>query len=290
MPAALRASRKKTRPEPAAYHPSETIRRRLREALEEDTGRGDVTTGLVVSQGAQAEARILVREEGFFCGAPVLEEIFRIADAEIEMEFPVAEGAAVRRNAVVVRLKGPVSSLLRAERTALNLLGRLSGIATQTRAYVKAVKGYPVLILDTRKTTPLWREVEKYAVRLGGGRNHRMGLYDAVFVKENHRPYGDLQKLRDYSGSVEIEVRSLEEVREALKLRPRVILFDNFSPARLNQAVHLARRVSPTTILEASGGMTLENVAHYAAMGVDWISVGALTHSVKALNFSLLID
>lgn len=289
MPAAMRSVKKTAKPLPG-WRPSEVTRDLLRRALHEDVGRGDLTSDLLVSESARGSARILAREDGIFCGAPVLQEIFSIADSELQTEFLVEEGKTVRRNAVAVRISGPVRSILRAERTALNLLGHLCGIATKTRAYVEAVKRHPVLILDTRKTTPLWREIEKYAVRAGGGRNHRMGLYDAVFVKENHRPYGDLKKLRDYPGSVEIEVRNLEEMREALKLRPRVILFDNFTPARLNQAVHLARRASPTTILEASGGITLENVAHYAAMGVDWISVGALTHSVKSQDFSLLID
>ncbi|HTL48214.1 MAG TPA: carboxylating nicotinate-nucleotide diphosphorylase [Verrucomicrobiae bacterium] len=286
---APKAQKEKKASPVSSFIPSEKTRALLRAAFDEDFGRGDLTSELVVSKTAVATAKIFAREPGIFCGAPALLEIFKCADPALRAEFPVKEGAKFRKNTVVLILEGPVQSILRAERTALNLLGHLSGIATMTRAFVDAVKGYPVLILDTRKTMPLWRELEKYAVRAGGGRNHRMGLYDAVFVKENHRPYGDLKKLSGFKGSVEIEVRNREELREAVKLHPRVILFDNFPPFRLKQVVQIARRLAPETILEASGGITLENVGHYAAMGVDWISVGALTHSVRSLDFSLLL-
>ncbi len=181
-------------------------------------------------------------------------------------------------------------SILRAERTVLNLLSHLCGVATRTRQFVEKVKKYPVFILDTRKTMPLWREAEKYAVKAGGGKNHRMGLYDAIFVKENHRPYGQLARLRQYAGKFEIEVRNLRELTEAFILRPRVILLDNFKPHLLREAVMLARKTHPEIILEASGGVTLQNVGQYAATGVDWISVGSLTHSVPAIDFSLLIE
>ncbi len=271
------------------FKPSAGTRRLIRAALAEDLGGGDRTTDLLIPPSAQGRAEIVARSDGFFCGAPVVEEVMSAAGGKVDLEFPVGEGQPFRKGAVVVRLKGAVSSILKGERTTLNFIARLSAIAAQTRRYVEAVKRYPVLILDTRKTTPLWRELEKYAVRCGGGKNHRMGLYDAVFIKENHRPYGDLSKLKSVRGRFEIEVRNQEELKQALKYQPRVILFDNFTPSRLNQAVHYCRRVSPETTLEASGGITLENVAHYAAMGVDWISVGALTHSVKSQDFSLLL-
>ncbi|MBU3759744.1 MAG: carboxylating nicotinate-nucleotide diphosphorylase [Candidatus Omnitrophica bacterium] len=262
--------------------------KRVREAYEEDLGQGDITTDLLVPASARGHARILAREAGVFCGAPVLREVFRLA-GPVSLEFPIPEGGAFKKNALVADLRGPVRALLKAERTALNFLAHLSGIAAQTQRFVEAVRGHPVLILDTRKTTPLWRELEKYAVRCGGGKNHRMGLYDAVFVKENHRAFGDLKRLQSVRGRFEIEVRNQTELKDALKYQPRVILFDNFTPARLNQAVQYCRKMSPETTLEASGGMTLENVAHFAAMGVDWISVGALTHSVKAQDYSLLL-
>lgn len=272
------------------YRPSAAVLRLIRQALAEDLGGGDRTTDLLIPSSARGQARIVAREDGIFCGAPVIEEVFKAASGgEVRLEFPVREGGRFRKNAAVVKLSGSVRGIVKGERTALNFLARLSAIAVQTSRFVEAVKRYPVLILDTRKTTPLWRELEKYAVRCGGGKNHRMGLYDAVFVKENHRPYGDLSKLEKVRGHFEIEVRNQAELKEALNYQPRVILFDNFTPSRLNQAVRLCRKISPETTLEASGGITLENAAHYAAMGVDWISVGALTHSVKAQDFSLLL-
>ncbi len=271
------------------YRPSSAVLRLIRQSLAEDLGGGDRTTDLLIASSARGQARIVAREDGVFCGAPVISEVFKAAGGEVHLEFPVREGGRFRKNATVVKLSGSVRSIVKGERTALNFLARLSAIAVQTSRFVEAVKGYPVLILDTRKTTPLWRELEKYAVRCGGGKNHRMGLYDAVFVKENHRPYGDLSKLEKVRGHFEIEVRNQAELKQALNYQPRVILFDNFTPSRLNRAVQLCRQMSPETTLEASGGITLENVAHYAAMGVDWISVGALTHSVKAHDFSLLL-
>lgn len=271
------------------YQPSSAVLRLIRQSFAEDLGSGDRTTDLLISSSARGQAKIVAREDGIFCGAPVISEVFKAAGGAVRLEFPVREGGRFRKNATVVKLSGSVRSIVKGERTALNFLARLSAIAVQTSRFVEAVKGHPVLILDTRKTTPLWRELEKYAVRCGGGKNHRMGLYDAVFVKENHRPYGDLSKLEKVRGNFEIEVRNQAELKEALNYQPRVILFDNFTPSRLNQAVQLCRQMSPETTLEASGGITLENVAHYAAMGVDWISVGALTHSVKAQDFSLLL-
>jgi nicotinate-nucleotide pyrophosphorylase (carboxylating) len=262
----------------------------LKVALKEDIGQGDKTTELLIPRNARGKAVIIARESGVFCGLPVVYELFRILDPSLKIQFFVSEGERFSKNKIVIRVQGDISSILKVERTVLNFLSRLSAIATKTRQFVDRVKGFPVFILDTRKTTPLWREIEKYAVRVGGGRNHRMGLYDAIFVKENHRPYGNLQRLRPFRGQFEIEVRNLKELKEALKLVPRIILLDNFSPAGLRRAVQWARDSHPEVILEASGGITLENVAHYAAMGVDWISVGALTHSVKSIDFSLLVS
>lgn len=287
MTNAAALSRKKSKTQEHNFSEASMIL--VQAALAEDAGGGDATSELVIPRGARGSAVIYSREKGIFCGGPVLEAVFRFSDPGLKIELLCPEGASFKPNAPVARIKGSVRSILKGERTALNFLARLSAIATQTRAYVDAVRKHQVLILDTRKTTPLWRELEKYAVKTGGGKNHRMGLYDAIFIKENHRPYGDLSKLKSVKAAVEIEVRSQAELREALKLQPRVILFDNFTPARLSEAVRLARKISPEAILEASGGITLENVAHYAAMGVDWISVGALTHSVRSLNFSLLL-
>ena len=189
----------------------------------------------------------------------------------------------------MITLEGRVHSILKAERTALNFLGHLSGIAAETRRFVERVRKYRVKIFDTRKTLPLWRGLQKYAVRAGGGHNHRFGLWDEIFVKGNHRPCGDLSKLKHVPRKFVIEVRNLKELKQALTFRPRVILFDNFSPKALTRAVKVARGADPKVILEASGGITLQNVARFAAAGVDQISAGSLTHSVKSIDFSLQI-
>jgi len=265
-------------------------REAIRLALEEDVGARDVTTDLLVPKKSRASAVIWSRTEGLFCGEAVVQEVFYQLDPSLRVTSLVREGDGFKRNRALMKIEGGAGAILRGERTALNLLARLCGIAALTREFVLRVKGFPVLILDTRKTTPLWREIEKYAVRMGGGKNHRFGLHDAIFVKENHRLFGTLQPLRRYPGRFEIEVRNLRELREALLLQPGVILFDNFDPGLLRKAVKLARKKHPQVILEASGGMTLENVSHYAAMGVDWISVGALTHSAKPVDLSLLVE
>ncbi len=265
-------------------------RKKLKDALAEDIGGGDVTSNLLVPAAARAKAFIVAREKGCFCGAPILAELFRIADPGLNAKFLVPEGKTFGKDQKVILLEGRVRSILKAERVALNFLGRLSGIASMTRRYVERVRGSKAEVFDTRKTTPLLREFEKYAVKTGGGWNHRMGLYDAVFVKENHRRFGDLSRLRRIPGAFEIEVRNLKELAAALALNPRVILFDNFSPERLKQAVKIARKARGGIILEASGGITLANIARFAATGVDCISSGALTHSPKCVDFSLLIE
>ncbi len=262
----------------------------LEMALQEDIGAGDKTSDLLIPAAAKGKASIIAREAGNFCGRPIVSILLNYIDPSLKARFWVEEGRRFPKNKEVIRLEGKVASILKVERTLLNFIGHLSAITTKTRQFVDKVKGFPVFILDTRKTIPLWREVEKYAVRMGGGRNHRMGLYGAVFVKENHRPYGDLKKLEKVKGNFEIEVRNLTELKDALKLNPRVILFDNFSPVVLQRGVAMARQSHPEIILEASGGINLENVAHYAGMGVDWISIGSLTHSVKAVDFSLLVQ
>jgi len=261
----------------------------LKLALDEDIGNSDVTSELLIPKQTKAEAIIKAKEDGIFCGAPLITEIFKLVDASIQTKIMVEDGQSIKNNRIVTRLSGPLHAILKAERTALNFLGLLSGVATETRKYVHSVKNSSVLILDTRKTLPLLRQFVKYAVRIGGGRNHRMGLFDALFVKENHRRFGRLEKLIPHKYNFQIEVRNMNELRHALTLSPRVILFDNFKPDRLQRAVSYARARKPEIILEASGGITLSNVAHYAAMGVDCISIGALTHSVKSFDFSLLV-
>lgn len=260
------------------------LKNKLKAALQEDIRKGDVTSNLLVPPNAKAKAVILTKEAGVFAGAEVVRELFKITDSKTKLRLKIKDGQKFSKNQILIQIQGNARVILKTERTLLNLLQHLCGIATTTREFVKKAKG--VRILDTRKTTPLWRELEKYAVKCGGGHNHRMGLYDAVFVKENHREFGNLKKLK---GKFEIEVRNLRELSEALMLRPQVILFDNFSPAALKKAVKVARRSRPKIILEASGGINLQNVAAYAKTGVDQMSLGLLTHSVKAVDLSLLI-
>ncbi len=269
---------------------SDFTQRAIALALKEDIGAGDRTTDLLVTASRKGLAVIWSREKGFFCGEALVREVYRQLDPSLKVRVFLREGMPFRQNRRLMTLEGRVRTILKGERVALNLLARLCGVATLTHQFVERVKGFPVLILDTRKTTPVWREVEKYAVRMGGGKNHRMGLYDAIFVKENHRVFGNLKSLARARGRFEIEVRNLKELREALLMEPGVILCDNFTPDFLRKAVKLSRRKHPQIILEASGGITLENAAHYAAMGVDWISVGALTHSAPSINLSLLMD
>jgi nicotinate-nucleotide pyrophosphorylase (carboxylating) len=273
----------------ADFRLSARTRSVIKLALEEDVGDRDLTSDVLIPRDEIGAAVVIAKESGIFCGAPVMRELFAVADPAVRLDFKVAEGGRFKKNQVVVGLRGRIRSILKVERTAINFLGHLSGIAGKARLFVKAVKRYPVIILDTRKTTPLLRELEKYAVRTGGARNHRMGLYDAILIKENHRPHADFSRLEPYKGNFEIEVRDLNELRDALKHSPRVILFDNFTPARLRGAIQLVRRKNASVIIEVSGGITLENVEHYAAMGVDWISIGSLTHSIRSVDFSLLV-
>ena len=268
-----------------AHHLSKTTRKQILQALKEDTGRGDVTSRILIPESAKGKAIIISKEAGIFCGELVIREILKNVDLGLHARYGCADGKRFPKKKTILELQGSIRSILRAERTLLNFIGHLSGIATKTRRFVDRVKGYPVFILDTRKTMPLWRELEKYAVRVGGGRNHRMGLHEAILIKENHRPFADWSRLKQYAGRFEMEVRNFKELDHALSLHPRIILFDNFKPAVLAKAVRKVRRIQPHIILEASGGIHLDNVVHYAALGVDWISVGALTHSVATVDF-----
>ena len=266
----------------------------LRAWLREDLGQGDLTSLLVVPEDLEGEAVILAKEGGVLAGRWVAERVFALADPRTAFTPLVAEGARVAEGTEVARVRGPLRGILAGERLALNLLQRLSGIATLTRAYVEALAGTKAQILDTRKTTPGLRALEKYAVRVGGGRNHRYGLFDGILLKENHvRAAGGVgEAVRRAKAraphylKVEVEVRSLEELEEALEAGADLILLDNFPLEALREAV---RRVGGRVPLEASGNMTLERAKAAAEAGVDYVSVGALTHSAKALDLSLLV-
>ena len=259
-------------------------------ALAEDVGEGDVTTEATVDAHATGTADLVVKTPGVVCGLRVAEAVFRALEPELRFEPLVDEGASVTGVTAVARVSGPARSILTGERTALNFLARLSGIATLTRRYVDAVEGTGVAILDTRKTTPGLRALEKHAVTCGGGLNHRFGLDDGVLVKDNHlRVAGSVatavERLRAASPlAIEVECDTLEQVSEALAARADAILLDNMSLDELRAAVEL---VAGRARLEASGGVTLENVRAVAETGVDEISVGALTHSARSLDVSL---
>jgi nicotinate-nucleotide pyrophosphorylase (carboxylating) len=261
-------------------------------ALAEDLGpAGDITTDAIVPADAMGEAAIVVRQAGVVAGLDLAEAAFKALDKDAQFVRLVQDGAKIAAGTAVARISGKTRALLTAERTALNFLGRLSGIATLTAAYVSEVAGTAALIADTRKTTPNMRALEKYAVRAGGGMNHRFGLYDAVLVKDNHiAAAGGLAKalagLKARSGKVkiEVEVDTLAQLEEALQFPIDAVLFDNMDIATLRQAVALAKGRVTT---EASGGVTLETVREIAETGVDVISIGALTHSPRNLDSSL---
>jgi nicotinate-nucleotide pyrophosphorylase (carboxylating) len=265
-------------------------------ALAEDLGAGDVTTSAVVPAAVRARALVTQKAAGSVFGLEPAEETFRSLDPGVEVERLVAEGRW-RDGGEVLRIEGNARALLSAERTALNFLQRLSGVATMTARYVRAIEGVaprPPRILDTRKTTPGLRALEKAAVAAGGGVNHRAGLYDAILIKENHIAIAGgvaeaVRRARDAEPglAVEVECRTLAEVDEALAAGAQRILLDNMTPSELRAAVS---RVGGRAELEASGGVTLQTLLAVASTGVDFISVGALTHSAPALDLSLILE
>lgn len=272
-------------------------------ALAEDVGPGDLTTQALVPEHVPAAAKIVAREKGVVaglaCGERTLEAVAPLA----RWTTIVPDGGAVEKGTIVARLEGPARGLLVAERTILNFLGRLSGIASLARTYVDAVAGTAASVLDTRKTTPGWRALEKFAVRAGGGKNHRMALYDGVLIKDNHLAFGAEQsagkrftpadavrKARDVSpaGTVlEVEVDTLDQLREVLPAAPDIVLLDNMNPDQLRAAVALRAEIAPAVRLEASGRVSLATIRAIAETGVERISVGALTHSAKTLDLGL---
>jgi len=269
---------------------TDTLERLAYAALAEDVGEGDVTTDAIVDPDATGSALLFVKEPGVVCGLGMVEAVFRALDAEVAVEALTEEGALVESGTAVVRVSGSLRAILTGERTALNYLGRLSGIATLARRYVDEVDGTGVAVLDTRKTTPGLRLLEKHAVAVGGGRNHRLALDDGVLIKDNHlRSASSIAEVVERARAatplpVEVECDTLDQVSEALAAGVEALLLDNMSLDELRAAVALAKGRAR---LEASGGVTLENVRAIAATGVDEISVGALTHSARSLDVSL---
>jgi nicotinate-nucleotide pyrophosphorylase (carboxylating) len=273
-----------------------TIDEIIVKALREDIGDGDHTSLSTIPANASGKARLLVKEEGILAGVDIARKVFFRTDERILMDQFIEDGTRVKPGDVAFEVSGPSIALLTAERTALNFMQRMSGIATQTRRMVDAIEGLPTKILDTRKTTPLLREFEKMAVRMGGGINHRFGLYDMILIKDNHVDFaGGIAKAitacheyMQHKGlhlAIEIEVRNLSELNQVLICGGvNRIMLDNFSFEMLRQAVNLIGSKYET---EASGGITLQTVRQYAECGVDFISVGALTHHINSLDLSL---
>ncbi len=292
---------------PAAARPMKTpdlspavIRPLVRAALREDLGaRGDVTALATIPADARSHARLIAKEPGVVSGLQVAMETFRQLDPRVKFTVRRREGSKIRRGEVVLEIRGRTRAILSAERTALNFVQRLSGVATLTRRFVERTRGSRARILDTRKTTPLLRILEKHAVLCGGGTNHRMGLHDMVLIKDNHLaalagqfpdPFAEAvsRARRRWPGlKVEVECDTLVQVHAAVRAGADIILLDNMEPRRLRRAVKAIGRRSRT---EASGGITLRTVGAVAATGVDLISVGALTHSAGALDLSLEVD
>ncbi len=267
-------------------------------AFAEDLGaNGDITSNATLAAEARGQARLLCKQAGVIAGLPCIDRVFSHHGARVEIEMLRGEGEEVGAGDELARLRGPLRALLSCERILLNFLQRFSGIATTARAYAHALDGSDTRVLDTRKTLPGYRALDKYAVTLGGGRNHRMGLYDMVLVKDNHADAcGSVRAAVDkveeaYSGKypVEAEVRSLSELESLLDARVDVILLDNMDDAALAACVGMARSRAPRLKLEASGNMDLDRARRIKGLGLDFISVGALTHSVRALDISLEI-
>jgi nicotinate-nucleotide pyrophosphorylase (carboxylating) len=263
----------------------------IRRAFEEDIGSGDVTTDSIVPANASLRGRIIAKQTGVVAGLNVAEAVFRALDQRITFTPQVSDGARVETRTVVAEVAGSARALLTGERTALNFLGRMSGIATLTRQFVDAVSGTSAVILDTRKTAPGLRFTDKLAVRLGGGQNHRTGLFDMVLIKDNHIDFAGsitaaVTRVREGGVKVEIEIeaRTLDDVREALALGVERILLDNMTFELMREAVQIC---GGRAKLEASGNVSLESVLEVARTGVDYISVGALTHSQKVFDVSL---
>jgi nicotinate-nucleotide pyrophosphorylase (carboxylating) len=273
--------------------PPEAYRDLVARALAEDIGAGDVTSSATVPAEQRARGVLLVKGEVVICGLGVAAEVFRQCDASAAFDAQRKDGERCVPGTVVATVEGSARALLTAERTALNFLQRLSGIASETRRYVDAAGGR-IVVLDTRKTTPTWRVIEKYAVRCGGGTNHRFRLDDGVLIKDNHKRLAGsitnaLQRARaaNIGLPIEVEVETLDELDEALAAGAERVLVDNFTPEDLRAAV---QRTRGRAVVEVSGGVTLERIPEIAASGADFVSVGALTHSVKAADISFEVE
>lgn len=267
----------------------------IQKALEEDIGPGDITTDSIIDPHAKGKAVLLAKEQLILAGLPVFSMVFSLLDPELEFEYRYQDGAVIPSGETICRISGRLAPILKAERTALNFLQRMSGIATLTGDYVRNAGPRKARILDTRKTAPGLRALDKYSVRMGGGYNHRIGLFDGILIKDNHiAAAGSVSKAvslarnnSPHTVRVEVETETLAEVQEALESGADIILLDNMPIDRMKQAMTL---ISGKALVEVSGNVTLGNIAEIAEIGVDFISVGALTHSSKAVDLSLEIS
>ncbi len=270
------------------------IEQLIKSALEEDIGAGDLTTLSTVAPEARGKGLFRAKRDCVVAGLFLLERIFSLLDAKVKVHGLCRDGDQVSKGTVVAEADGPIRALLMGERTALNFLQRLSGTATLTRRYAEAVKNFPCKIIDTRKTTPGLRTLEKYAVRMGGGTNHRLGLYDAALVKDNHivasgsisQAIKNVRRHAPFMAKVEVECSDLKQVKSALDAGADVIMLDNMGTKEMAEAVRL---INKRAWVEASGGITIERLREIAEAGVDFISVGALTHSAPAVDFNMKI-
>jgi nicotinate-nucleotide pyrophosphorylase (carboxylating) len=266
----------------------------IEQALLEDIGTGDITTEFIIPSNLKAKGIIKTSEEGVVAGLDIACLIFKKLDSEIIFQEKIKDGTKVTRGKVLAEISGSARTILKGERVALNFLQRMSGIATITSKFCQEVKDLPIRIVDTRKTTPGLRILEKYAVRMGGGYNHRFGLYDAVLIKDNHiaaaggikSAVNSVRKQISHTVNIEVEVENLSQLQEALEMKVDIIMLDNMNLETVKEAVKI---VKGEVLIEASGGITLEKVRKIAQTGVDLISVGALTHSVKSLDINMEI-
>ena len=271
----------------------EAVDKLIEAALAEDVGAGDVTTDALIPMDMTCRGKIVCKEDGVIAGLTIAQRVFQLVDHRIQFDLKTKDGERVQADQIVARLHGPARGILRGERVGLNFLQHLSGIATLTAKFVKAVEGTKTKVLDTRKTTPGLRAIEKYATRMGGAVNHRMGLYDAVLIKDTHLALagGISAALRSArkaypDGEVNVEVSNLQELDQALADKATRILLDNFAPGQVREAMQVIRG---RATVEISGGVQTTNARAYALAGADYISVGALTHSATALDFSMKV-
>ncbi len=280
------------------FHLDFKIKSLVRIAIREDVGSGDITTHALIPKTLRARGVIVAKSRGILAGQAAASEVFRAVDPSLKLKWRKKDGAVLKSGGTVCLVSGRAASILKAERVALNFLSHLSGVASLTHEFVQKIKGTKAKIYDTRKTIPLWRSLEKYAVRAGGGTNHRIGLWDQGFVKDNHweliqdagKIARTIQKSKAKRWIVEISKNNLGALETILKGKPGVILLDNFSSIELEGIVKSIRRRSKNVLIEASGGIRLQNVRQIAKTGVDRISIGAITHSVPAIDFSLEIQ